>query len=315
MFREPPFRNFPPYLKIISLLLVIVITFLFVLALGAGLSIPFFGKGILESISQNSDFSDPRAIMGLKYFQIVNQIGVFVLPAIIFVILTDDSFGGYMKLKGKMHTFSLIFGIVLIFVSLPFNNWLLQINQNISFPSYLVGVENWMRASEDGAEKLTDAFLKTTSFGGLMLNILMISIIAAIGEEFIFRGILVRLFREWTGNIHLGVFIPAFIFSALHLQFFGFIPRLVLGLILGYLFVWSNSLWVPIAAHFINNTMAVLISFLDNKGIISLNFENFGSTNNVWVITGSFIITIFILLSIRFHEQREYRKLFSKDAR
>jgi hypothetical protein len=133
---------------------------------------------------------------------------------------------------------------------------------------------------------------------------MMVAVLAAIGEELIFRGLLQRLFLEWTRNVHVAVFISAFIFSAFHLQFYGFFGRLVLGLILGYLFVWTGSLWVPIAVHFVNNAMAVIVSFLDARGVIATDLENFGSSRNYLVITGSFLLMVFILLLIRYHEIR-----------
>ena len=135
-----------------------------------------------------------------------------------------------------------------------------------------------------------------------MVNLLMVAVLAAVGEELIFRGILVKLFREWTGNIHLAVIIPALLFSTLHLQFYGFFGRLALGIILGYLFVWSGSLWVPIAVHFLNNAMAVIVSSLDHRGLISTDLESFGSSQNIYVIAGSFLLLIFSMSVIYLHE-------------
>lgn len=312
MFREPPFRNLPPYLKILVLIMVMIITFLLVLALGVAISIPFFGRSLFEGIASFSDYSDPQTVFALKYFQIVNQVGVFIAPAIIFVILTDDYYSRYLNLDSGIRRLSIIFGFILLLVSLPFINWLVQINSEIHLPSYLAGVETWMRNSEDNAQKLTDAFLATNQWGGFMVNLLMIAVLAAIGEELIFRGILVKLFREWTGNVHLAVIIPALIFSALHLQFYGFFGRLVLGVILGYLFVWSGSLWVPIAVHFLNNAMAVIVSFLDQRGVMSTNLETFGSSQNTMVIAGSFLLTLFSLSVIYLHEKGYFKKLAKK---
>jgi membrane protease YdiL (CAAX protease family) len=132
----------------------------------------------------------------------------------------------------------------------------------------------------------------------------MIAVLAAVGDELIFRGLLQRLFQEWTRNVHLAVIISALIFSAFHLQFYGFFGRFVLGLILGYLFVWTGSLWVPIVVHFFNNAMAVIISFLDSRGVVDADLESFGTSGNYMVIIGSFVLMIFTLLLIRYHENR-----------
>lgn len=308
MFREPPFRQLKPYLKIMALIMVMIITFLIVLAFGVGFSVLVFGRGLMESLSSLTDYSDPQTVLALKYFQIVNQVGVFIAPAIIFVILTDNDFTGYLNLKREIRLLSVIFGFILLLVSMPFINWLVQINHDIHLPAYLAGIENWMRSSEDTAQKLTDAFLATNSWYGLMVNLLMVALLAAVGEELIFRGILVRLFREWTNNIHLAVIIPALLFSALHLQFYGFFARFALGLILGYLFIWSGSLWVPIAVHFLNNAMAVIVSFLDNRGLISTDLDSFGSSDNIIIITGSFLLTVFSLTVIYLHEKGYFKR-------
>jgi len=308
MFREPPFQNLSPSLKILALITVMIVIFLVVLALGVALSIPFFGRGFLDNISAFSDYTDLRTLHALKYFQIVNQIGIFIVPAILFVMLTDDNFSGYLKLDNGIKRFSIIFGFIVLVVSLPFINWLVQINSEMHLRPFLAGVERWMRNSEDNARKLTDAFLSTGEWGGFLVNLLMVAGLAAVGEELIFRGILVRLFREWTRNVHLSVIIPAFLFSALHLQFYGFFGRLMLGVMLGYLFVWSGSLWVPIVVHFLNNAMAVTLSFLDQRGIINTDLESFGSSQNTLVITGSFVLMVFTMGMIYLHERGYFKK-------
>jgi membrane protease YdiL (CAAX protease family) len=304
MLREPPFSTFQPYLKILALILVMIITFLVVLALGVGISLPFFGKGLITGPEAFADYTDPKTVAMLKYLQIVNQFGAFILPAIIFVILTDNNFRAYLKIQEGPRRFSLVLGCVLLVVSLPFVGWLLEVNNRIALPDFLSGVEDWMRRSEESAQQLTDAFLATSSWTGFLVNLFMIAVLAAVGEELIFRGLLQRLFQEWTRSTHLAVIISALIFSAFHLQFYGFFGRFVLGLILGYLFVWTNSLWVPIVVHFFNNAMAVVVSFLDSRGIINADLESFGTSSNYLVISGSFFLMVFTLIMIRYHENK-----------
>lgn len=308
MFRQPPFQQFSPFLKILALVMVMIITFFLVLALGVGISIPFFGKGLVESLASISDYNDHLTIIALKYFQIVNQIGVFIAPAILFVILTDNQFNSYLRLDKGIKRFSMLFGVILLIVSLPFVNWLVEINSNMHLPAYFQGVEQWMRAAEENAKQLTDAFLSTETWLGLLVNLMMIAVLAAVGEELIFRGILVRLFHEWTRNIHLAVIIPALLFSALHLQFYGFFGRFLLGVLLGYLFVWSGSLWVPVFVHFMNNALAVVVSFMAQRGLIDTDLDSFGASRNTAVIAGSFALMIFTLALIYYHEKGYFRR-------
>jgi membrane protease YdiL (CAAX protease family) len=315
MLREPPLQDFPPYLKMLSLIAIVICSFLVVLIIGIGLAMPFYGLGVVDKLSTSADTLDKEGIGLLKYFQIVNQVGVFILPTVIFVILTDTDFGGYLKLDRTPRKLSLLLGTVVIFITLPFINWLLDINGSLSLPESMHGIEQWMRNMEDDATKLTDAFLKTPTIGGFLLNLLMIALIAAIGEELIFRGILVRLFHEWTRNVHMAVILPALIFSALHLQFYGFIPRLVLGILLGYLFVWTGSLWVPVLVHFVNNAMAVILAFLDSRGLITVDIENIGASDNVVVIILSFIFTVVLMGWVYYTERGKPAILKSKSQR
>lgn len=194
-------------------------------------------------------------------------------------------------------------GILVLIVSLPFINWVVLLNNQLHLPEILSGVERWMRDSEDKAQALTDAFLLTGTWGGFLVNLTMIALLAAVGEELIFRGILVRLFREWTWNVHLAVMIPALLFSALHLQFYGFFGRFILGVVLGYLFVLSGSLWVPVIVHFFNNAMAVLASFLSQRGVIEADLETLGSSDNGWIIVGSFLLMVAGLGILYYHEK------------
>jgi membrane protease YdiL (CAAX protease family) len=155
-----------------------------------------------------------------------------------------------------------------------------------------------MKDKEALGARITEAFLSTTSAGGLTVNLIMIAVLPALAEELLFRGVLAKLFRDWTRSNHLAVMISAFVFAAIHLQFYGFLPRFLLGVALGYLFFWSGSLWLPIAAHFTNNFLSVMVEFLFRKGLIPTNAENFGFTTSAWLTGFSFITVVLILYLI-----------------
>jgi uncharacterized protein len=115
--------------------------------------------------------------------------------------------------------------LVLSFAASPFINFIGGLNANMQFPDWLSGVENWMKNAEDKAAEITEAFLKVETVGGLAFNIFMIAFLPAIGEELLFRGVIQRIFTNWTRNYHWGIWISALLFSALHMQFYGFIPE------------------------------------------------------------------------------------------
>jgi membrane protease YdiL (CAAX protease family) len=118
----------------------------------------------------------------------------------------------------------------------------------------------------------------------------MVAVLPALGEELVFRGILLRHFREWTRNIHVAIFISAFLFSAMHLQFYGFLPRFLMGILFGYMLYWTGSIWVPIMAHFFNNAAAVVVAFLSARYFPGVDFNTFGSSSNPVLIAASALI-------------------------
>jgi membrane protease YdiL (CAAX protease family) len=95
----------------------------------------------------------------------------------------------------------------------------------------------------------------------MTINLIMIAVLPALGEEFIFRGVFQKIFCRLFGSGHIAIWITAFIFSFVHLQFFGFLPRFILGLLFGYLFYWSRTLWLPVIAHFVNNAVPTFIAY------------------------------------------------------
>jgi len=132
----------------------------------------------------------------------------------------------------------------------------------------------------------------------------MIALLPAIGEELLFRGVIQRIFIRWTKNSHWGIWIAAILFSALHMQFYGFIPRLLLGALFGYLLVWSGSMWLPIAAHFVNNAVAVIGMYMIDKGTINPEFEEIGSTGDSIYLS---VISIAIVALLLWLIKREYK--------
>jgi len=157
---------------------------------------------------------------------------------------------------------------------------------------------------EDAAKVMIEKFMKVDSFGGLMFNIFMIAVLPALGEELMFRGVIQRIFSNWTKNYHWGIWITAFLFSAMHMQFYGFLPRMALGAMFGYLLVWTGTMWVPILAHFVNNLMGVLGYYLIDKGVISKDIEEWGTgTEQIPLVIFSLATVGFLLFLIYRSEQ------------
>ncbi len=271
------------------LLIILVFSFLlFSSLLGILALVPWYGRDILNLVA-SPDYTNGSMVNALKAMQILNMAGGLLLPAFIYLwlCLPEDQTGIHINKPVTLLNVFLSFAVIII--AQPLIGWANELNGQLKLPDSLFAIEQWMQNAERQGEKITEAFLSTTSISGLLLNIFMIAILPAFAEELLFRGALAGLFKDWTKNTHIAVFISSLIFAAIHLQFYGFLPRFLLGMAMGYLFFWSGSLWLPIAAHFANNFLSVIIEFLFRRGIITSNAENFGMENAAWLTAFSIL--------------------------
>lgn len=264
---------------------------------------PLFGISIntVQDLLINPDGSHVHA---LKFLQLLNSLGLFVLPALLFAYLFMGQPLKDLRIKKGLSVEN-IFGIVLLYFSLmPFINLLVELNSQMHLPDAFSGIESWMKAKESKAADLTRLFLKMDTGGELIYNLILIAIIPAIGEELIFRGIVQRIFNKGRKNKHIGIWIAAILFSALHLQFYGFFPRMLLGAFFGYLFLWTGSLWAPILAHFINNGTAVLLSYYLGTEAMENSFDQLGASEGTYVYSIASAI-FFSLLCYLFYQHNK----------
>lgn len=296
MFEFLPFLKNKPYrIRALVLILIIAVSLLLTMILGIIIALPFFGISIFEHFNTLNDYSNISVIHFLKYFQVVNQIGFFILPAIFYAYLVNRNPVNYLKLNTKINVAYFFAAAILIVVSIPAINWLVEINEGMKLPAVLKGLENWMRDSENKTNELTETFLNVTTPIGLFVNLIIIALLAAVGEELLFRGVILQLFVEWFKNKHLAIIVSAILFSALHIQFYGFLPRMVLGILFGYIFIWSGSLWLPILLHFIFNGITVVAAYLYNIGYIQTDIESFGVSDSTLVVIASFVLLLLLL--------------------
>jgi membrane protease YdiL (CAAX protease family) len=292
------FRGMKPFPQLMFALFVMVASVLIFMVVAMLVAIPFFGmEGMLSSISAAAN--TPESINFLKYFQVVQSIGLFVVPPFILAHLYHENVGEYLQINRSTKPNSYFFAAISLLFIIPFINFLGAINSQMSFPESLAGLENWMRTMEDAAELMVEKFMNVETISGLMFNLFMIAILPALGEELMFRGVIQRILTNWTKNYHWGIWITAFLFSAMHMQFYGFLPRMALGAMFGYLLVWTGTMWVPILAHFVNNAMGVLGYYFIEKGMISKDVEEWGTgTEQLPLAIFSMVIVGFLLFLI-----------------
>ena len=240
-------------------------------------------------------------IVVMKWLQLIQTAFTFVLPAFLLAHFVGQGVS-YLKFTPIRSSLMWFCVILLMPLALPAVNWLKSLNDMVVLPHFMSGVELWMQQMEHQSEVLTDKFLSVSSYSGLALNLLVMAAIPALGEELFFRGILQTVLGE-KFNRHLAVWITAFIFSAIHLQFYGFLPRFLLGAALGYLFLFSGSIWASIVAHFINNALAVVLFFLTFNGYLTFDMDALGTQNTWWL--GFLSLTLVCLIFYRLNRIKE----------
>lgn len=297
----PIIRYLTPGSKLLFLILLIILCLFFTMAIGLTLAAPFFGENF-EAMLTPEGMINPASIPFQKFIQIISQIGFFIVPVLVYSRLVEGNATDYLLLRKKPKTITILITVSLFILSIPAINFLLEMNQHIQFPEYLKEFEKWINTNEKAAEDLTISFLRTSTIQGFLVNLLMLAVLPAIGEELLFRGCMTRLFFEWSRNKHIAILITSLLFTAAHMQFMGFVPRLVLGFMLGYLFVWSGNLWLPIIAHFTNNVIVVIAAFLSERGQISIDIKEFGASNSPLIIILSFIVSILLIWFIKKRE-------------
>nr|ARK13671.1 abortive phage infection protein [Fibrella sp. ES10-3-2-2] len=225
----------------------------------------------------------------LMIVQTLSHVSTFLIPTLLYWFLIDRrqlaDFNGQPAYR--VAGWGLV--IVLTVAFMPVNGLIIEINQSLKLPESLAPLERWMRAKEDQMAELTKFLTTFRSVPQLIMAFITIAIIPAIGEEVLFRGVFQRKFIVWTGSVHAGIWLAAALFSAIHLQFYGFVPRMLLGAMFGYLYVWSGNLWVPILAHFINNGFTVLMIFLYQRRITSIDVDSTESVSLLTALLGTVV--------------------------
>lgn len=253
------------------------------------------GGGSIEKL-QSIDF--------LRVMQIVQASCLFLLPACLCAYLFHERPLSYLKVNTPFDFKFLFFSLILIIAIQPIISFTGYYNGLMTFPESLAPLEKWMRDMEDSTNALMELLLTTDSISILLLNIFVVAILAGITEEFFFRGSMQQIFKRICKNRHIAVWITAFIFSFIHFQFYGFIPRLVLGAVLGYIFLWSGNIWIPVIVHAVNNLISVLIFHFYHGTPLYDKLETIGTGSTLWVTAISLVISGVILFLL----SREYSK-------
>lgn len=232
----------------------------------------------------------------LLLMSVVQSVCAFIVPAWLTARFASSFPSRWLHLD-KFPPVRAFIGVLIVFaLALPAMNELIAFNSSIHLPSSMSGLEDKLRQWEDAAAQFTDVLLAPKGIAALLSGVLVIGIITGFAEEIFFRGALQGIFiRSGLGNA-ASIWSAAIIFSAIHFQFFGFIPRLVLALFFGYLLLWSRSLWLPVFAHALNNSVVVVSAALSAEGADYNSFETFGINEGFpWAAVASCAATAIFL--------------------
>ncbi|MDN3586656.1 CPBP family intramembrane metalloprotease [Pedobacter aquatilis] len=258
-----------PFLQLLLLLFYAIIGAVAFTLISFVILLMIYGTGLIRDFALITS-GDPKYIDALKILQIATSIGMFILPPIALALtngIKTSVFYGFRK--PKVVLLSLV--LVIMIFSMPLMEWTAIWNQKMALPQSLKWLEDWMKESEAVAMKMTIQLLTVRNNWDFIVNLVMIAVLPAIGEELMFRGGVQRSIDKMFGNHHAAIWISAIIFSAIHVQFYGFVPRMLLGAGFGYLYYYSGSLWYAMLAHFLNNAYAVCVSLYLQKNNIPLN--------------------------------------------
>lgn len=257
-------------------LLVVIVSAVAGTFLGAGIgtvvgSMFYTGEGdfLLSAGSGqlNADMKAPMLVMQ----GITSLFGFFLVPFLAYRALTQQTLKSF---NTKNFNGSLI--VLALFITVTFavaDSVIIEWNKSIVFPDFLKSFEQWARDYENRLEELTKIFTQFTNGGEFAIALLVVAVGAGICEEFLFRGIIQNELLRGSNNIHVSIWLAAFLFSAIHMQFFGFVPRILLGALFGYMYHWSGNLLVPMFAHFVNNGFSLLMMYLYQLKVVDINME------------------------------------------
>jgi len=284
MKQYPPALQFATFIGLFigfSLLYVIFLTAIF----------PQISGYSIEML-QTADPKLPKVLGYLKLTQFLYTLVVYLVPPALFAYLADPKPTEWLHLRKSPGMIPVVLAILVMLAGLPMVGFTSDWNHTWH-------LSETSRRMEEQAEMLTRILLNMPTFGTLLVNLVLIAIVPAIAEEFFFRGVMQRLLIQMLHKAPwVAIIITSLIFSAIHMEWLDFIPRVILGFLLGTLYYLSGNLWLPIIGHFLNNGMQVVMVYLYQAKFI--HDDPMASESTAWYSAAiSLIITVALLWYLR----------------
>jgi hypothetical protein len=280
----------------------------------------FIGAGILSAITgismfqlQNLGKADPHdanMIFFIRGMLLIQFIGLWLVPTLLFAFLSDPHPMSYIGLKAPNKKIYWILGVMAMLIAIPFVEYTGVLNQQMNFGT---AAQKWMKTMEEEAARQIQFMMIKHSPTELVLNLVFISLFAGIGEELFFRGILQRMLIRAFKSPWLGIIVTAFLFSAFHFQFYGFIPRFIMGIILGAVYWYSGSLWTSIIAHFAYDALIIVILYTNPSLAQNPDSTMFNPATIIFPAILSGIVTFLVIRHMKKLSTVSYREVYKND--
>ncbi|MGY6558623.1 MAG: CPBP family intramembrane glutamic endopeptidase [Nitritalea sp.] len=198
----------------------------------------------------------------------------FALAALLYARFIDQASFGWKQQNQRFRFDFAVYVVALSVLAITANAFFIQWNSQLIFPEAWSSLEELLKSQEERIEALTLFLLDFQHVGEFLLGLLVVAVGAGVGEELFFRGVLQPKLQHYTGSPHVAIWVTAFIFSAIHFQFYGLIPRAFLGAFFGYLYYYTGSLWYPMLAHTFNNGLTIVMLYLYRQQLVEMDIQD-----------------------------------------
>jgi membrane protease YdiL (CAAX protease family) len=304
------FKKVHPLLQVLIFAGIAAGCFLIVGTIGSAILASASGIDIMTLADPDKwDYSNPAMLTFLRGMMVIQFLSLYIIPVFLFARLCDSKPSDYLGLRSA-NLLYFILGVAVLLIALPFVDWTGTINNSLIPESTSLG--KWMKSMEESTGKQIAFMLKGQGINDLIINLIFVAAFAGIGEELFFRGVLQRLFIKSFKSPWVGILLTAFIFSAIHLQFYGFIPRFILGILLGLIYWYSGSLWPAIIAHFAYDALAVIVIHykpeMAEKEGMTVSFAN-----QAVLALASLVLVVVIIVVMKKISTTTYGKMYARD--
>jgi len=253
-----------------------------------------FDVSFFSSTQDVFDSENKKLIDAMKMMQFFNALGVFIVPSILFLHFRGLSFYNYLKLNLSIYIKGVIAIFIMALAMIPVANFLGALNAMLPLPEFL----SFLKDIEAQTLFITEQFLVMNTPLDLLLMLGLIGFVAAVGEELLFRGVLQNLFQEWFDSPHVAIWLTAFLFSVIHLQYHAVLPRFVLGALIGYVYVNSRNLRSAMLLHFFYNSTLVMLTFFIQHGGLDASWEEVGTEQFMLVVISVLVLALLLIMRI-----------------